>query len=221
METHPKIQRRWWLVLGLLSVFFYLLIEVHTKKTLGLDQWGSHWLVQTWRNSTLTLFFKGMTFLGSILFLVSAGVGSLLLLRHSIFRFLIPLNQIFGTVLYTCIKYIIQRPRPTGFRLIAERGFSFPSGHSLSSMVFYGFLIFLVQYKIKNPTQKHILSVLLGGIILMIGMSRIYLGVHYTSDVLAGFSLGLAYLIVFCTFVEQKYFKRYKKLKFFKVGKAL
>jgi undecaprenyl-diphosphatase len=94
------------------------------------------------------------------------------------------------------LKRIIRRPRPTGINLIKENGFSFPSGHSMVSMAFYGVLIYLINKSKLNKETKLLLSLLLSILILFIGISRIYLGVHYASDVLAGFSLSLAYLII-------------------------
>lgn len=97
----------------------------------------------------------------------------------------------------TLLKILIQRPRPTEFRLIDEKGYSFPSAHSMASMAFYGLLIYLIYKYVTNIYLKWILIVILSLLIISIGISRIYLGVHYTSDVLAGFLISLAYLIIF------------------------
>ena len=95
------------------------------------------------------------------------------------------------------IKQIFQRPRPINTRIIDESGYSFPSGHSMVSMAFYGYLIYLIHKNIKNKYVKVALTLLLSILIISIGISRIYLGVHYTSDVIAGFLVAIAYLIIF------------------------
>ena len=97
------------------------------------------------------------------------------------------------------LKHIVQRPRPTEHRIIDESGYSFPSGHSMVSAAFYWFLIYLIYKNIKNKYLKCSLITVLSLLIIMIGTSRIYLGVHYTSDVLAGFLVAISYLIIFIT----------------------
>ena len=94
-------------------------------------------------------------------------------------------------------KAIVQRPRPDGFRLVVETGYSFPSGHSMFSMAFYGLLIWLVWHYEKDKLQRWLWCALFSGVIIMIGISRIYLGVHYATDVIGGFSLALVWLVLF------------------------
>lgn len=98
---------------------------------------------------------------------------------------------------------ILQRPRPEEFRIINESGYSFPSGHSMISMAFYGYLIYLIYKYVKNKYLKWFLITILGILIVNIGISRIYLGVHYTSDVLAGFLISISYLIVYISIVNK------------------
>ena len=120
-----------------------------------------------------------------------------LLIKDNKIRINIPKNVILISIINYTIKQIIRRPRPIGINLIKEGGYSFPSGHSTTSMAFYGFLIYLVYKYIDNKDLKITIITLLTLIILIIGTSRIYLGVHYASDVLAGFILGIIYLIIF------------------------
>lgn len=88
-------------------------------------------------------------------------------------------------------------------KLIEETGFSFPSGHSASSLAFYGFLIYLIQIKLTNKTLKTSLTLLLSLLILLIGFSRVYLQVHYPSDVIGAFSYAGSYLILFIMFTQR------------------
>lgn len=90
-------------------------------------------------------------------------------------------------------KNIFQRPRPDILQLISIDGFSFPSGHSTFSIAIYGYLIYLIN-KDNNKWWKIVVTTLLVLLIVCIGLSRIYLGVHYFSDVLAGFISGLIIL---------------------------
>lgn len=100
------------------------------------------------------------------------------------------------------LKHIVQRPRPTEFRIIDETGYSFPSGHSMVSAAFYGFLIYLIYKNVKNKYLKWGIIILLSIIVITIGISRIYLGVHYTSDVLAGYLISISYLIIFTSIIK-------------------
>lgn len=94
------------------------------------------------------------------------------------------------------LKHFFMRQRPNLIHLVTEHSYSFPSGHSIGSMLFYGTLLFLLPKFVKKTTTCFLLQILLGIAILLIGISRIYLGVHFPSDVLGGFSLGLAWLLL-------------------------
>jgi len=110
-----------------------------------------------------------------------------------------PLVLIFlGTLIGTeasvyIIKHLVARPRPFGLAIIREDSFSFPSGHATIAVVFYGFLLLVLWRTLHKHTKRVLLlSYLLW--VFLIGLSRIYLGVHYLSDVLAGYILGIGWL---------------------------
>jgi len=94
------------------------------------------------------------------------------------------------------LKNLFGRPRPENPLLRTVSGLSFPSGHALISVAFYGLLIYLLWHNISNKILRGFLIILLLILILMIGVSRIYLRVHYASDVLAGFAMGLIWLVL-------------------------
>ena len=90
-------------------------------------------------------------------------------------------------ILNFLIKLIFMRERPTLEHLVTEHSYSFPSGHSTGSMVLYGTLIFILPIFIQNKTLLRSLQFFLGLFILSIGVSRIFIGVHFPSDVLVVF----------------------------------
>lgn len=100
------------------------------------------------------------------------------------------------------VKNIFQRVRPEEIEhLVEQGGYAYPSGHAMGSMIVYGGILFLLLQYLNSKrrtatTVKWLLSFFIGLLILAIGLSRIYLGVHYPSDVIGGFSLGLAWLLV-------------------------
>ena len=115
----------------------------------------------------------------------------------------ITVNLLIVFLCNTVLKYLIHRPRPQINPLVTETGYSFPSAHTMVGTAFYGFIIYLVQKNIKTRKISNIITVLLVILILLIGISRIYLGVHYASDVIAGFLLGLVYLLIFIKIIRK------------------
>ncbi|MFV0557254.1 MAG: phosphatase PAP2 family protein [Enterococcus sp.] len=94
------------------------------------------------------------------------------------------------------VKIVYARTRPSLDPLVIEKSFSYPSGHSLGSMVLFGSLICLIPILFQNLLLIWVLRLLLSALILNIGISRVYLGVHYPSDVCGGFCVGLAWLFL-------------------------
>ena len=115
-------------------------------------------------------------------------------------------NLTLAGILIVTFKNIYQRPRPEILHLVEEKGFSFPSGHSLAVTIMVGTLIVIFSQRIKNQLWKRIVQILLGLYLVSVLISRVYLGVHYPSDVLASLCVGLGVL-----FIE---FPFYDKLRF-------
>ena len=103
-------------------------------------------------------------------------------------------NLVLVFLLNQTLKAIVQRPRPDGFQLAVEQGFSFPSGHSMVAMAFFGLLVWMIWRYRRRDAMRVVWCVFFGLVIVAVGLSRIYLGVHYASDVLAGFCVSLAWL---------------------------
>ena len=115
----------------------------------------------------------------------------------------VSINLILVVLINQLLKFAIQRDRPFGVAIMIEKGFSFPSGHSMVSTAFYGFLIYLVYRYCQNNKLKYSFIFGLSCLIFLIGISRVYLGVHYMSDVVAGFFLSIAYLILYIRIVNR------------------
>lgn len=205
MEKLKKILNKnyKWIILFLCVVLFLAILQnVFYDEQLVLDSIFYNLVVQNMRAPTLTTILIIITNLGSAITLISLAILSIILIKNKKIGLCISLNLIISTLLNVILKNIVQRPRPEGYRLIDESGYSFPSGHSMVNTAFYGLLIYLVLRNVKNSKLKYTLVTLISLLIIGIGFSRIYLGVHYASDVLAGFLISIAYLVVFTTFMH-------------------
>ncbi len=179
----------------------FILYLVLANKASFIDDRG-YKLISGFINDTNTNIAKFFTFLGSTLFITILCVLSLLFKKY---RFSIVPNTLIAVGVSQALKRIICRPRPVGIALIEETGYSFPSGHSMVSFAFYGFIIYLIYKSKLNKYLKILLILSFSLIILNIGLSRIYLGVHHTTDVIGGYALGLLCLIIFVEFIYKKY----------------
>ncbi len=187
---------------------FTIILDLLQKDIVEKDMFV-YKLISTYFISDFSLpIVKLITSLGSTIFLILISLILLIAIKNKLIGFFIFLNLAISGVLNQTLKYIIQRPRPIGYRLIEVSGYSFPSGHSMVSAAFYGFLIYLIYKKIKNKYLKYSLIIILLLLITCIGLSRIYLGVHYASDVLAGFLFSICYLIIFTSIIKDKLFNK-------------
>lgn len=199
-------------ILCILSLIFFLIIlyQVINYPSLSYELNFYMYIKDNIMNVILTCFLKIITNLGSTIFLCILLIILLFTLNKRIDKIALIANLSIVVIINQVLKYIIKRPRPIGYRLVSASGYSFPSGHMMASIAFYGFLIYLINMKVNNKKIKYILISLLSIIIILIGFSRIYLGVHYLTDVIAGFLLGFIYLIIFID-IYKKGLKRYEK----------
>lgn len=186
-----------------LVLFLALAEDVFNHEIMKGDIIGYSFISSYLIHDSLTPIVKVITWFGNATFILPLTVVLFILIKNKKTGFLIGLNLVIVTILNQALKFILQRPRPTEFRIINEIGYSFPSGHSMVSMAFYGFLIYLIYKNVKNKYLKVPLIIILSLLIIMIGISRIYLGVHYTSDVLAGFLISIAYLVLYINFANK------------------
>ncbi len=193
-----------WIILFICLIGFLALAEdVFNKEIMNGDIIGYKMVSKFLISDFATPIAKFITNFGGAIFLVVLTVTLVVLVKNKKISLSIFSNLVIITGLNQLLKRILQRPRPTEFRIVEETGYSFPSGHSMVSMAFYGYLIYLIYKYVENKYIKWILIVLLSCLIVGIGTSRIYLGVHYTSDVLGGFLISISYLVIYISAVNK------------------
>ena len=193
-------------------VFIGVAVGVQTGYLDGFDD-AVRYRVYSIRSEKLTMFWKLITHSGDRDTVILLGIVLLLVksLRKK-YGVKFAIAALSSTAIYQGMKYIFQRPRPDiALRLIEESGYSFPSGHSMNCLVSYGILAYLILKYCENARLAKIFSVGLGLIIILIGLSRVYVGVHFPTDVIGGWSLGIAVLVAMM-YAFEKFDGRYEKL---------
>ena len=166
--------------------------------------------IQGLESPTLTLVMKFFTFIGSFpsVFVISlcAALFLYFVLKHRTELILFGSVMIGTPIINQILKHFFHRTRPDLHRLIEAGGYSFPSGHAMNAFAVYGIITFLLWRHIPSHLGRTILILISSGFIFMIGTSRIYLGVHYPSDIIGGYFASGFWLTMAIGF-----FQRYKE----------
>lgn len=195
---HRKLK---WGIAAICAALFAL-IALYLDALAPLDTFV-YQLISGLHSPFATAFFQGCTALASPLALLIICFAVVFFMRSKEYRVPLMLNLILSVLLNLGIKNVFTRMRPTDvISLVVESGYSFPSGHTMTAACFYGFLIFLIL-RLGHSKLSRALSGFLLLLIALIGISRIYLGVHYASDVLAALCISVSYLLVYTSFVKK------------------
>lgn len=186
----------------LLLTFLLFAILIDTGKIIGFDDilYGK---VTIYNCDFMKYFSIAMSQLSSATVLILITILLCIDLKDKKVSYLVIINLLFSVVLNQFLKNIFVRERPFDLMIIDETGYSFPSGHSMISFAFYGYIIYLIYKGYLKTNHKYIASILITILIFLVGCSRVYLGVHYASDVLGGFVISGLYLILYIIFSEK------------------
>ncbi|HEY6661160.1 MAG TPA: phosphatase PAP2 family protein [Pyrinomonadaceae bacterium] len=225
MSTTSANEKRWFeflslsLLLGLAAaigalVFFgWLADEVLEGETRQFDE-ATRAAVHQLASPVLTTIMRGFSFVGST---ISLTVGTIFACAWFATRKwgreakLFAITMIGAGLLNVTLKLAFKRERPVPFfNLSPPETYSFPSGHSLTSACFFGALAAILTARIKSKRARAVIWIVSTVMFLLIGLSRIYLGVHHTTDVIAGFVAALIWILV-VRFVEMQLARRRRR----------
>ncbi|MFD2785267.1 phosphatase PAP2 family protein [Hymenobacter rubripertinctus] len=196
------------LALGTVGVVAFLALsrEVFDQDAATFDAAAFRW-VRHLLGPGRQQWVEAVTFLASRNFITVAGLALvawlLLVRRRRWYSLLVPVVALGSITLNLLLKQIYQRPRPL-LPLTSASGLSFPSGHAMISASFYGLLIYFAWSRLRRyPVARYAVVTVLAGLIVLIGLTRVYLRVHYATDVLAGIMAGLAWLLIAIPLLRQ------------------
>lgn len=211
-----KVQLLWAFMIsvGSLIGFSFMAFVISRNDILSFDS-AIIAYIQGLETSSLTAIMKFFTFIGSTKAIVVISVITLLflyiVLKHRSELVLFTIVIAGSPILNGILKTFFHRARPDLHRLIEIGGYSFPSGHAMNAMTVYGILSFLLWRHIPTRLGRTVLVIISSLFILMIGTSRIYLGVHYPSDIIGGYFASGFWLGMAIWFYQRYKEKRYAR----------
>ncbi|KRE43219.1 phosphatase PAP2 family protein [Paenibacillus sp. Soil724D2] len=188
----PKLKITYVLILCILSLICFSLVAtlIQGQRIVQFDH-NVITFIQGMESPGLTLLMKVFTFIGSTPIVVVIALSAILFLYfvlHHRYELIFFIAIVAGTaIINLLLKLYFVRQRPDLHRLVQETGYSFPSGHSMEAFALYSSLAFLLWRHLSTRLGRSIIIILCVVMIILIGMSRIYLGVHYPSDVIGGY----------------------------------
>lgn len=199
--------------IGTLVFFGWLANEVLDGETRQFDEVTREAVHQV-ASPAMTTVMRGISFLGSMLFLLIATAAVITwfaLRKWGREAKLMAATMIGASALNVTLKLAFKRTRPVPFfDLLPPESYSFPSGHALTSACFYGAFAAIIAARMKSRRARTLVWIVCATIFMLIGLSRIYLGVHHTTDVIAGFAAALIWILV-VRFVEMTLRRRRRR----------
>lgn len=195
-------KRKIFCILLLSIIFISLVVLFYMNKLYVIDDFAYN-LITKIKSDNITSIFKLVTMCGGFIFsLILSDIVLFFNKKKGIYFFL---NVFIILGINTIFKYIFMRERPIGINLINETGYSFPSAHSMLTVGLYGLLIFYV-YRTSNHSKisKVVSLILISLLMICIPITRVYLGVHYFSDILAGACLSGIWLMLYSEYLKRK-----------------
>lgn len=187
--------KKYYIPFTLLVLFIINSILVINNKYVSIDDSVYNFIIK-FSSEMTTKFMKIFTFLGSTPFIIGLCILVFVILHYQKqkeYAYKCAGILVISTLINNIVKVIVRRPRPE-YITVVENTFSYPSGHTMASVTLYGFLIYFILKSKISRTYKIVFSIILSIIPVLVGISRIYLGAHYFSDVFGGALLSFMLL---------------------------
>jgi undecaprenyl-diphosphatase len=157
------------------------------------------------RNSFLNKVVSLLTRCGDTITIIALCIILLMLKNRRTYGIPVTIAALVGVAIYKPMKHLFLRARPdVALHIITQGGYSFPSGHATSSIIVYGLLFYLIQKNCRHKALKVVLSTICGFLAIFIGLSRIYVGVHWPTDVIGGWLIGGGVLLLSIAVLEKR-----------------
>jgi len=216
MATQTQTKKPWYSIFSIELLFVFLLLfamiifiyaarMIFIQQDSGFDE-RVFSAIKPYINPGTTKLMEIITFLGKHNLLIPLNfvlIAFFIYKKERWFAARVAALSLSSLLLMFLLKFYFQRDRPLLPVIGEAKGFSFPSGHALISVVFYGLFIHMIWHEVKIKWLRILLVVLLSVLILLIAFSRIYLRVHYASDVIAGLAAGFIWLVLSLRMIQQ------------------
>lgn len=195
------------IILSLILVIFFILGFMVTGSSEGfLFDIAIMEYVHSNANPLILFIMKFISFIGSekLLIPVTAMIISYTLIKKKYYiSKLLLLSTLGSSLLNSILKQLFQRTRPLEYFLVEQGGLSFPSAHAMVTMTLYSTIAFLLAKKLQDNRKKYLIHIFVFIMICLMGISRIYLGVHWPTDVIGGYLAGYIFYYLSITLVKE------------------
>ena len=195
------------LCFGCAGILTYLLVSAYNMGPTPLDLAVLEFMVSI-RNDFLNVVVAAITHCGDTVTIVALCAILVILPTRKKYGFPLTLAALTGLAIYKPMKHIFLRARPdVMYHIVEQGGYSFPSGHSTSSIIVYGLLLYLIRKHCKNERVKNVLSAVCIFLACLIPPSRLYVGVHWATDVICGIFIAFGVVSLAIVILERIYKK--------------
>ena len=192
---------------GFAGMLTYLLVSAYGMGPTPIDLAVLEFMVSI-RNDFLNFVVAAITHCGDTVTIVALCAILVILPTRKKYGFPLTLAALTGLAIYKPMKHVFLRARPdVMYHIVEQGGYSFPSGHTTSSIIVYGLLLCLIRKHCKNETLKNLLSGVCILLACLIPPSRLYVGVHWTTDVLCGIFIAIGVVTLAIAILERIYKK--------------